>query len=90
MDSLSESNLNIRMFWKLSKRILDDKSERTIPRALENNVLVPDDARKAELFNNHFASIASSDQSKPLPRLPNFQFVTDAIIENIQTTEFEV
>ena len=51
---------------------------------------MPNDARKAEIFNNRFASFASIDHSQPLPRLPNFQFITDARIENIQTTEFEV
>ena len=90
VDSLSDPKLNIINFLKLSKRILDDKSERTIPPLLENNVLMPDDAGKAEIFNNHFASIASIDHSKPLSRLPNFQFITDARIKNIQTTEFEV
>ena len=90
MESLSDPNLNIRNFWKISKRILDGKSERTIPPLLENDNLVPEDDRKADIFNNYFASIASLDHSEPLPKLPDFQFLTDARIQNIQTSELEV
>ena len=67
VEFLSDPNLNIRNFWKISKRILDEKSERTIPPLLENDNLVPEDDRKADNFNNYFASIASLDHSKPLP-----------------------
>ena len=90
MESLSDPNFNIRNFWKISKRILDGKSERTIPPLLENDNLVPEDDRKADIFNNYFASIASLDHSEPLPKLPDFQFLTDARIQNIQTSELEV
>ena len=90
VESLSDPNLNIRNFWKISKRILDGKSERTIPPLLENDNLVSEDDRKADIFNNYFASIASLDHSEPLPKLPDFQFLTDARIQNIQTSELEV
>ena len=88
--SLSDPNLDVRNFWKISNRILDDKSDRKIPPLLENNNLVPDDTQKADIFNNHFASIASLDHDTPLPRLPDFQFDTNARIDNIETTELEV
>ena len=90
VESLSDPNLNIRNFWKISKRILDGKTERTIPPLLENDNLVSEDDRKADIFNNYFASIASLDHSEPLPKLPDFQFLTDARIQNIQTSELEV
>ena len=90
VDSLSDPNLDVRNFWKISNRILDDKSDRKIPPLLENNNLVPDDTQKADIFNNHFASIASLDHDMPLPRLPDFQFDTNARIDNIETTELEV
>ena len=75
---------------KISKRILDEKSERTIPPLLENDNLVSEDDRKADIFNNYFATIAFLDHSEPLPKLPDFQFLTDARIQNIQTSELEV
>ena len=90
VDSLSDPNLNIRNFWKISKRILDEKSERTIPPLLENDNLIAEDDKKADIFNNYFASIASLDHSEPLPKLPDFQFLTDARMHNIQTSEVEV
>ena len=90
MDSSSDPNLNIRIFWEISKRILDEKSERTIPPLLENDNLISEDDKKADIFNNYFASIASLDYSKPLPKLPDFQFLTDVRIQHIQTSELEV
>ena len=51
---------------------------------------MPDNTQKADIFNNHFASIASLDHDMPLPRLPDFQFDTNARIDNIETTELEV
>ena len=89
VESLSDPNLNIRNFWKISKRILDEKSERTIPLLLENDNLVSEDDRKADIFNNYFASIASLDHSEPLPKLPDFQFLTDARIQHIQELEVQ-
>ena len=90
VDSLSDPNLDVRNFWKISKRILGDKSERMIPPLLENNILIPDDTTKAEIFNNHFASIASHDPNMPLPRLPDIQLNTNTQIDSIETTELEV
>ena len=69
VDSLSDPNLNIRNFWKISKRILDEKSERAITPLLENENLISEDDKKADIFNNYFASIASLDLSKPLPKI---------------------
>ena len=90
VETLSDPNLTIRHFWKISKRVMDGKSERTIPPLFENDSLITEDDRKADIFNNYFASIASIDHSEPLPNLPNFQFLTDSRIENIQTSEVEV
>ena len=86
VDSLSDPNLDVRNFWKISNRILDDKSDRKIPPLLENNNLLPDDTQKTDIFNNHFASIASLDHDMPLPRLPDFKFDINARIDNIETT----
>ena len=61
-----------------------------IPPLLENNILVPNDTNKAEIFNNHFASIASHDPNIPLPRLPDIQLNTNTQIDSIKTTELEV
>ena len=83
VDSLSDPNLDVRNFWKISNRILDDKSDCKIPPLLGNNNLVPDDTQKADIFNNHFASIASLNHDMPLSRLPDFQFETNARIDNI-------
>ena len=60
-----------------------------IPPLLENNILVPDNTNKADILNNHFASIASHDPNIPLPRLPDKQF-TNTQIDSIETTELEV
>ena len=90
MESLSDPNLNNRRIWKISKHILDEKSERTIPPLLENDNLVSEDDKKADIFNIYFASIASLDHSEPLPKLPDFQFKKDARIQNIQTSKLNV
>ena len=90
VDSLSDPNLDVRKFLKISNRILDDKSIRKFPPLLENNNLVLNDTQKADILNNHFASIASLDHDMPLPRLPDFQFDTYARIDTIETTEIEV
>ena len=87
VDSLSDPNLDVKSFWKISKCILGDKSERMIPLLLENNILVPDDTNKAEIFNNHFASIALHDPNIPLPCLPDIQLNTKTQIDSIKTTD---
>ena len=51
---------------------------------------MPDDTQKADIFNNHFASIASLDHNMRLLRLSDLQFDTNARIDNIGTTELEV
>ena len=66
VDTLSDPNLDVRNFWKISKRIQNDKSERTIQTLLENDNLAPDKS-KAEIFNDYFSSIASFDHTTTLP-----------------------
>ena len=88
--SFSKPNLSTREFWKLSKRILGEKSDRNIPPLMHNNILVSEDETKANLFNDYFASISSLDTDGALPQLPGFTFETDSRIELVQTTDIEV
>ena len=88
--SFSKPNLSTRDFWKLSKRILGDKSDRTIPPLWHNNALVSEDKEKSDLFNNYFASISSIDVVGELPQLPVFTFKTESRVEIVQTNETEI
>ena len=88
--SFSKPNLSTREFWKLSKRILGEKSDCNIPPLMHNNILVSEDETKANLFNYYFASISSLDTDGALPQLPRFNFKTNSRIELVQTTDIEV
>ena len=88
--SFNDPNLNAKTFWKLSKRILGDKSDHSIPPLRENNTLVPDNTNKTNIFNDYFASISSLDPYESVPKLPDFNFSTESRIEHISTNELEV
>ena len=45
----NKPNLSTREFWKISKRILGDKSDRNIPPLLHNNNLVSDEENKSTI-----------------------------------------
>ncbi|MEW8091294.1 MAG: endonuclease/exonuclease/phosphatase family protein, partial [Candidatus Thiodiazotropha endolucinida] len=72
INTFNDPNLNAKTFWKLSKRILGDKSDHSIPPLRENNTLVPDDTNKTNIFNDYFASISSLDPYESVPKLPDF------------------
>ena len=88
--SFSKPNMSTRECWKLSKRILGETSDRNIPPLKHNNILVSEDEKKSNLFNDYFASISSLDTDGVLPTLPGFTFKTDRRIELVQTTDIEV
>ena len=56
----------------------------------ENNNRVSNNTNRAEIFNNHFASIASLDPNMPLPGLPDFQLTANIQLDSIEITELEV
>ena len=88
--NFSKPNLSSREFWKLSKRLLGDKSDRNIPPLIHDDNIVSDNENKANLFNAYFVSISSLDIDRAPPQLPAFNFKTDKRIELVQTTESEV
>ena len=88
--SFSKPNVNTREFWKLSKRILGDKPNRTIPPLWHNNALLSEGTEKSDLFNNYFASISSIDVEGELPQLSVFTFKTESRVEIVQTNETEI
>ena len=75
--NFSKPNLSSREFWKLSKRLLGDKSDRNIPPLIHDDNIVSDDENKANLFNAYFASISSLVIDGAPPQLPALNFKTD-------------
>ena len=72
MTSFSKPNLSTSEVWKLSKRILGDKSDRTISPLWHNLAHVSEDKEKSDLFSNYFTSISSIDVEGGPPQLPVF------------------
>ena len=85
INSFNDPNLKAKTFWKLSKKILGDESENSIPPLRENNTLVPDDTDKANIYNDYFTSLSSLD-----PKQPEFNCSIESRIEHISTNELEV
>ena len=88
VSNFNKPTLNTREFWKISKRILGEKSDRNIPPLLHNNNLVSDEENKLIMFNDYFASISSLDVAPP--PLPAYTYKTDTRIGQVETTDSEI
>ena len=61
-----------KLWWKLAKDFLSQKTNKTLPSLVYNNRVIDDVLDKCEIFNNFFSNIASvNDTNATLPNLTN-------------------
>ena len=90
---LTQINNNKKEFWKVVKHFVNKKDTvSTIPPLCTFNVNTPvwhvTDEEKAETLNSYFTSVSSLDNSQA--ELPPLTELTDASIDNIESTQDEV
>lgn len=72
-EKIINSNPGDKMFWRLTRRILNKPPPNTIPPLYSNGEVVSSPAEKAEVLNNFFCSQSSIDESMlNIPLLPPY------------------
>ena len=84
-DQLLDPSLSLKKFWSLTKNMLGDQRIMSIPSITLNDTSFSDNTRKAELFNQYFAS--HSQLPINIPDLPPFRYTTDSKFDTIIVTE---
>ena len=64
-----------KTYWSIKKKFLNNKKVPIIPPVFFEGKLIPDFEKKAELFNNHFASQCPLLENACT--LPNVEYETD-------------
>ena len=79
---LTHIQKNIKVYWKLLKRFVNNKKLPLIPPLFHGNEYVTDFKKKAELFNSFFAkqcSLISNGSELPL----NLDYTTEKCLDNL-------
>ena len=74
-----------KLWWKLAKHFLRQKTNKTLPSLVYNDRVIDDVLDKCEIFSKFFSNIASVIDTNAT--LPNQTYYTDARLGNIEVTE---
>ena len=85
---LTDSNTSSKSYWTILNRLLYNKKLPTIPLPLVNGKMVSDFGKKANIFNNFFASICTPIDNTSC--LPSFSYRTGSRIKSFQVTENDI
>ena len=85
---LADSNTSPKMYWTILNRLLYNRKLPTIPPLLVDSKLVSDFRKKANIFNNFFASICTPIDNTSC--LPSFSYKTGSRIKSFHVTENDV
>ena len=80
-----DSNTSPKSYWTISKRLLCNKKLPAIPPLLVDGKLVSDFCKKANIFNNFFASICTPINNTSC--LPSFSYRTGSRMKSFHVTE---
>ena len=71
-DLLSDPSTSLKMWWRITKSLYGDKLCSSIPSLKENNDLITDSKKKAEVFNEYFVAqtFLPGSNSKDIPNHP--------------------
>lgn len=89
-DKLLDSETNSKTYWKLSKLVYGNKVSKNVPDLLKNDTPVSDSAEKASLFNTFFSEQCRLPPGSDADPLPDFQLLTDSVLDHINSTPAEV
>ena len=85
---LADSNTSPKTYWAILNRLLYNKKLPTIPPLLIDGKLVSDFCKKANIFNNFFASICTPVDNTSC--LPSFSYRTGSRIKSFHVTENDI
>ena len=85
---LADSNTSPKTYWTILNRLLCNKKIPTIPPFLLDGKLVSDFCKKANIFNNFFASICAPIDNTSC--LPSFSYRTWSRIKSFHVTENDI
>ena len=85
---LVDSNTSPKVYWTILNRLLYNEKIPTIPPLLVDGKLVSDFCKKANIFNNFFASICTPIDNTS--RLPPFSYRTGSRIKSFHVTENDI
>ena len=85
---LADSNTSSKSYWTILNRLLYNKKLPTIPPLFVNGKMVSDFCKKANIFNNFFASICTPMDNTSC--LPSFSYRTGSRIKSFQVTENDI
>ena len=85
---IADSNTSSKLYWTILNRLLYDKKTPTIPPLLVDGQIVSDFCKKANIFNNFFASICTPIDHTSC--LPSFSYRTGSRIKSFQVTENDI
>ena len=85
---LADSNTSPKAYWAILNRLLYNKKIPTIPPLLVDGKLVSDFCKKANIFNNFFASICTPIDNTSC--LPSFSYRTRNRIKSFHVTENDI
>ena len=77
-----------KTYWSIINKFLSNKKTPIIPSVLVNGELVSDFERKANLFNNYFASQCTSIENGS--KLPNVSYKTEKILTSFETKDDDI
>ena len=85
---LADSNTSLKTYWTILNRLLYNKKLSTIPPLLVDGKLVSGFRKKANIFNNFYASIWTPIDNKSC--LPSFSYRTGRRIKSFHVTEYDI
>ena len=85
---LADSNTSSKSYRTILNRLLYNKKLPTIPPLLADGKMVSDFGKKANIFNNFFASICTPIDNTSC--LPSFSYRTGSRIKSFQVTENDI
>ena len=85
---IADSNTSPKTYWTILNRLLYNKKLPTVPLLLADGKLVSDFRKKANIFNNVFASICSPIDNTRC--LSSFSYRTGSMIKSFHVTENDI
>jgi len=81
---------NPKKWWSLTKSLLNNKIQTSIPPLFDNNNVITDAAHKAGIFNSFFAQNSRLPSHANTHPLPPFEYLTDQRLDHLTFTPDEV
>jgi len=88
--TLQNPNQDPKKWWRITKSLLHNKTQTSIPPLFEDNAVITDAAHKAEIFNTYFSGNSRLPPHADSHPLPPFEFLTNQRLATLSVTSHEV